>query len=380
MKKNLRRVLTVVLSLSLTVGFPCVASANAATNEYSALIDEIGQSYQLFQELGFTASNLSQTLLLGAEEPGFWGDVAPQSTGSSELDSAIQEANIQWVSADTVASDLLTSDVPSSVMADIAVLRDGDPYDGNPPHSAAEQADRMAYLWNVYKTYYSAPKYNPNPYLVYLYISHYTENINYDRTAPTPNFDQVFAHVISTNDINAFNNFIQGSGYASIAAGISNAGTVYSLVDAVTNGVDILTGEIYDANEELEAGVNAVRTLATTEYGDLVDEILLDVAQAFSDDFSNSDDPETLIENMNQQLEHHNGIEGITEAYVGVMQDMLINTAFMSVGPGFIDGVFAAAELYGSSISVAHLAVLYSSYNIRQTDRLMIHYGLRPWP
>ena len=55
--------------------------------------------------------------------------------------------------------------------------RSGDPYDGNPPASKEEQKERMKYIRSVYNKEYNDGNHDESIYTIYLYTSHYIENI-----------------------------------------------------------------------------------------------------------------------------------------------------------------------------------------------------------
>lgn len=48
-----------------------------------------------------------------------------------------------------------------------------------------------------------------NKYVLYLYMSHYIDNPNY--TKESPGFDNIYAYVITSDDITAYENFIAQS-------------------------------------------------------------------------------------------------------------------------------------------------------------------------
>ena len=111
---------------------------------------------------------------------------------------------------DTLSLDknnLFDTSIPKKV--NIQSSRSGDLYDGNPPASKGEQKDRMKYIRSVYDNEYNDGNHDESIYILYLYTSHYIENINYDKSfSDEKNFGHpVYANIISQNDIDAYEQF-----------------------------------------------------------------------------------------------------------------------------------------------------------------------------
>lgn len=101
---------------------------------------------------------------------------------------------------DTLSLDknnLFDTSIPKKV--NIQSSRSGDLYDGNPPASKGEQKDRMKYIRSVYDNEYNDGNHDESIYILYLYTSHYIENINYDKSfSDEKNFGHpVYANIIS---------------------------------------------------------------------------------------------------------------------------------------------------------------------------------------
>lgn len=77
-------------------------------------------------------------------------------------------------------NDLFDTSIPKKV--NIQSSRSGDPYDGNPPASKEGQKERMKYIRSVYNKEYNDGNHDESIYTIYLYTSHYIENINYDKS------------------------------------------------------------------------------------------------------------------------------------------------------------------------------------------------------
>lgn len=71
----------------------------------------------------------------------------------------------------------------------------------NPPVDADEQAERMVHVYHDAYALYGNQS-NVDKYIVYLYLSHYVDNPNYNRNSP--NFDSIYADVLTSSDISAY--------------------------------------------------------------------------------------------------------------------------------------------------------------------------------
>ena len=81
----------------------------------------------------------------------------------------------KFSSYDLDKNDLFDTSIPKKV--NIQSSRSGDPYDGNPPASKEEQKERMKYIRSVYNKEYNDGNHDESIYTIYLYTSHYIENI-----------------------------------------------------------------------------------------------------------------------------------------------------------------------------------------------------------
>ena len=124
-------------------------------------------------------------------------------------------------------NDLFDTSIPKKV--NIQSSRSGDPYDGNPPASKEEQKERMKYIRSVYNKEYNDGNHDESIYTIYLYTSHYIENINYDKSfSDEKNFGHpVYANIISQNDIDAYEQFYKAQ------TGVA----IYKAFRTCTNGI-----------------------------------------------------------------------------------------------------------------------------------------------
>lgn len=266
----------------------------------------------------------------------------------------------------------------------MAVARDGNAYDGNPPYSTAEEQERWIYLFGVFDQYYGNTHQNrAGQWLQYLYISHFTENINYDRTQP-PNFNSVYAHIICLDDITYFNQFLSLSVNADRMAHRHSASQVVSTISSLQGGIEAFTNESDAIGDVVVAGVAAMDSIAQVEWpgatGAEMQERYTLLREAFMDSYPSASNSTELIENMNDNLSEYAGLENLADAYVDLAKVSIVNvltTGYLGIVTGALE---ATLNIAVTSYYVSGLASLYSSYSFRRAGRLCIIYGLDPLP
>lgn len=116
--------------------------------------------------------------------------------------------------------------------------------DGNPPETPQEQNERLAYVTNVALSRYGNVS-NFGQYVFYLYMSHYIDNPNY--TKANPGFNNIYAYVITEDDIRAYDSFVQQSRISIFSNNVKNLyndikeakGKFEELVEVASAGKDI---------------------------------------------------------------------------------------------------------------------------------------------
>ena len=103
----------------------------------------------------------------------------------------------------------------------------------------------MKYIRSVYDNEYNDGNHDESIYILYLYTSHYIENINYDKSfSDEKNFGHpVYANIISQNDIDAYEQFYKAQ------AGVA----IYKAFRTYTSGIKnfIENGANYTLMNEL---------------------------------------------------------------------------------------------------------------------------------
>ena len=370
MKARISQMVTLLMAVLIFVenfaGFRVYADEN---DDYTNLYNQCISFYETMESTGIEYEYISDLLAYGYKGENFW--------------DAEEDTSQNLLTNDDVNRRLFEMNHHEG--EDIALL-DGDYYDGNPPHDAREQASRMSYIMNVYDKYYNDGKHDRATYLTYLYISHYTENINYDRTATTPNFNQIFAHIISKNDIVYFNRFIENSQFADAANAIKRASDVRDSVkgifglagnaaDLACQGIEYAEINYIDAYENLKSTIDA---MGLSE--DEQEALLKKMKDIYKENYSNSVSESEIIDKMNIQLAEVGGGEQLAKKYATLMSTILKNSANVDILGSALSCTVAAVDLLSTGVSAANLAQLYNSYSVRRADRASIYYGLDPLP
>ena len=248
---------------------------------------------------------------------------------------------------DTLSLDknnLFDTSIPKKV--NIQSSRSGDPYDGNPPASKEEQKERMKYIRSVYNKEYNDGNHDESIYTIYLYTSHYIENINYDKSfSDEKNFGHpVYANIISQNDIDAYEQFYKAQ------AGVA----IYKAFRTYTIGI----------KNFIENGANYT----------LMNELLGSIKENMDDEYSKY---------INSQLEP--GLQGmVSSTYFGFVKNILDKLSGSGAATGLFSSVLSGVVYYFDTLAkvipTLSLASLYYSYQMRKAERLGIYYGLKPRP
>lgn len=237
---------------------------------------------------------------------------------------------------------------------------------GNPPVDADEQAERMVHVYHDAYALYGNQS-NVDKYIVYLYLSHYVDNPNYNRNSP--NFDSIYADVLTSSDISAYESFISNTKFSGIANDVKNfASAVYeiqSLTDAPTTLSDIGdTGRVVTLNT-----VNLVKDLSGLP-NDLTNINTL-IYNVIHDNYSSGASAETIIQTTNDSLGSEQ-VETVVEDYIDLCVTgflAVLATTPPLVGFGISMTVFYY-DFCSSILNKARLAALQYSYSSRVALRL----------
>lgn len=226
---------------------------------------------------------------------------------------------------------------------------------GNPPATPQEQNERMQYVTQValerYGNTYNTADFNK--YVLYLYMSHYIDNPNY--TKESPGFDNIYAYVITSDDITAYENFIAQSKFSMFSTNLVNFMDEFK--SAVNNSSDILTavdeGKVISINT-----ANAIYGLSTFDPEKTASRAKL-IVTSFKDHYESTASVNELLNAMYVDLEP----EDVSQQYI----DACVT--------GFL-GVLAGTTLFGfgMSISLCYYNVYANLYDKAKLTAL--HYSL----
>lgn len=267
--------------------------------------------------------------------------------------------------------------------------RSGDPYDGNPPASKEEQKERMKYIRSVYNKEYNDGNHDESIYTIYLYTSHYVENINYDKSfSDEKNFGHpVYANIISQNDIDAYEQFYKAQ------TGVA----IYKAFRTCTNGIKNYKekGGKYAVAYEFFGSMSNILDSKYSDYLTALDTVgitnttdILATGVKMYNAFTGALDTrktkeEEIIDYMNSQLEP--GLQGaVSSTYFGFVEYLIDKFKNPQSPVTLFSGVLAGVSYYFDTLAkvipTLSLASLYYSYQMRKAERLGIYYGLKPRP
>ena len=259
-------------------------------------------------------------------------------------------------------NDLFDTSIPKKV--NIQSSRSGDPYDGNPPASKEEQKDRMKYIRSVYDNEYNDGNHDESIYILYLYTSHYIENINYA-------YEQFYKAQAGVAIYKAFRTYTIG-----IKNFIEN-GANYTLMNELLGSIK------ENMDDEYSKYITALDAAGITNSTDIL-ATSAKMYNAFTGALDNGKTKEEeIIDYMNSQLEP--GLQGmVSSTYFGFVKNILDKLSGSGAATGLFSSVLSGVVYYfdtlANVIPTLSLAGLYYSYQMRKAERLGIYYGLKPRP
>lgn len=192
-------------------------------NDLLIVLNDITTSGQAWESIGFSSEDIVEITQMVRKSDSYYQSISEQInllSVETEQTIALEEALVEQANVSTYAQD------------------------GNPPETPQEQNERLKYVTQValnrYGNTYGTD--NFNKYVLYLYMSHYIDNPNY--TKDNPGFDNIYAHVITSDDIQAYENFIAQSKFSMFSTNLINfvnditsfGGNINSLKASVEGG------------------------------------------------------------------------------------------------------------------------------------------------
>ncbi|WP_392889712.1 hypothetical protein [Eubacterium limosum] len=336
---------------------------------YDGIYEESLAIADLFDSIGIDANTLVTILNLTPKDTEFYE--APYVEPNPEIAAYFENADI----------------VPFEPLDEYQVRPlDGDPYDGNPPYTEEEQQQRLEYIKGVFNREYSAERYQPiqGRYLAYLYTSHYIENINFDRTkSPSENFNPVFANIIGSADIEAFDTFYRTQQNAAILQSFTSIGSMFTSIESsgleMTALVEVLKLQKTLLGDEIEKLLSEFSELGIVDTT-TIKETMMTMSRAFIDNYDTVENEEQLIALINNQIGDL-GLSGLlAKNYVNTMKIAVSSGLGSTIVAPVIGGVLLLFDQLSSTISTTALGGLYYSYPTRKQLRLAIYYGVSQRP
>lgn len=192
-------------------------------DDMESILNDISSVGKAWESMGFQSQDISEIMQLPRKNSNFYKGI---EASVNELSNASKE----------------TKKIENTLMKQETITLYSQ--DGNPPSGVEEQNERIKYVTQValdrYGSVYNSEQFNK--YVVYLYMSHYIDNPNYTRE--NPGFDNIYAYVITNDDIRAYDKFIEQTKYSMFSENVVNFINDYK--SAVDNIVG-LTGSIADS-------------------------------------------------------------------------------------------------------------------------------------
>lgn len=236
--------------------------------------------------------------------------------------------------------------------------------DGNPPQSAEEQNARLKYVTQValdrYGSLYNTQQFNK--YIVYLYMSHYIDNPNY--TTSNPGFDNIYAYVITDDDIKAYDNFIAQTKYSAFTESVINFVNDYkTLADNIeTVSEPIIESKLISLNT-----ATAVFELKNFEPDKMETRAKL-IIGSFINNYENAVSAEALIDYINEDLKYEDvGKQYIDTCVTGLIEALAGTTTILGFG---LSISICYYNMYMNLYDKAKITALHYSLSGRVAERL----------
>lgn len=329
-------------------------------------VSEINESYN---NVGITSGQLMELMAIAEKESG-----TATTYSSDNLENYYRENSVTLFN-------------PSDYNLESSIQQlDGGLYDGNPPHSDAEQKSRLEYINSVLQKEYVDDKYNKGIYTAYLYTSHYIENVTFDRTKSNEeNFGYpVLAHIICENDIEAFNGFYSTtSGQAVMDNFITFANGYQTFVES--GATKIMLDSIMNPAINQIAGNNNQYLNSLNNAGIIDTDNIVDASADLFDAYKNAVTSNPNINATDLIDTIYDGLSGgitynIVESYVSTIRYLSTSLVLTSLVSPVLGGVIYYAEFLCNLVPTLSLARLYYGYQVRKADRFAVHVGLHERP
>ena len=374
MKKILVSIMTFVLCLTNVM--PVTATENIM--DISGIIDASNEiSNNLEDTIGLSSTDLLEIMALPAKDETFYGKNAKMENVNSELDAYFA----YYESLDT--KPYKPSDYGLENFIKNEEQRSRAAYDSNQPLNSDEQSDRMEYIDNIFKTEYYQSKYKgkEGQYYLYLYTSHWTENLTFDPNGVN-NFDEIYANIIGENDIIAFNNFYNNTKRGAILHAFENFSSAVVSLNAVGTSSEKVILTLKEFGEKTRIfSTDIVKELEYVGFDkSTIIGVARDISRIYKANYDSVDSALAMIELINLEMDDY-GVPGyVTRLFVDLFGLLQTSAVFASIGcPFLVVGVYYFNVL-STIYPMLSLAGLYQNYSTRRTLRYAIYLGFSPRP
>ncbi|MGN0240091.1 MAG: hypothetical protein ACI4CS_00235 [Candidatus Weimeria sp.] len=184
------------------------------------------------KELGLTSEQAKNILSLDRHDSTYYNDI------QSEIDSLKKPSN------DMEVATLIRRDIQKKSAQQKTKSASSLP-NGNPPTDEEEQSERILHVYQDASDRFSDVQ-TISDYMVYFYLSHYVDNPYYSKESP--NFDQIYAHDLTSTDIKTYDTFISETHFIDWC----------TLFKSILSELSTVKGTSEDIKERFESSKNII--------------------------------------------------------------------------------------------------------------------------
>ena len=234
-----KKVVCLFVIISLTFCMINSQSVNAEAAVTSELLKkELDGSCEIVEglkELGFTSEQAKNILSLDRHDSTYYNGI------QSKIDSLKKPSNDMEV-ATLIRKDIRKKSAPQKTKSTSSLPN------GNPPADEEEQSERILHVYQDASDRFSDVN-TISDYMVYFYLSHYVDNPYYSKESP--NFDQIYAHDLTSTDIKTYDTFISETDFIDWCTYFKN----------ILSELSTVSDAFKDINERFESSKNIMITM-----------------------------------------------------------------------------------------------------------------------
>lgn len=351
-KKRLSVLMAICLIVVSTASFPMqnVSATETAErinpNDILTVLDDITIAGQAWESVGFSSEDIAEIAQMERKDASYYEDISEQIAAlSMETDQ--------------------TRSLENELLNQAHVV----PYatNGNPPETPQEQNERIKYVTQValsrYGDIYGSQTFNK--YIVYLYMSHYIDNPNYSKESP--GFDSIYSHVITSDDIRVYDDFITQSKFSMFSSNLVN----------FVNEFKTATSDIYNLQNSVRTGKNIALNssqaiLDSKDFRDFTNDQAAErahlIATSLKDHYESTASARELLDAIYMDLEPENVSRQCVITYVtGILGFLAETTSIFGFG---LSASLVCFNFYMNLYERARLVALQYSLSARVAVRV----------